>query len=114
MSVDRRELFKIIGAGLTAAELSAQHEHRTPTTRKGDYEPRVLNASQYATLQRLLEILLPQDETSPSARQAGVGMYIDTTLKYGDDTLRTFWIAGLAAVDEAARNKPKVVPADRD
>ena len=103
MPVDRRELFKIVGAGLVAQDTSAQHEHRTPTTKQGDYEPRVLSAEQYAILQRLLEVLLPADENSLSARDAGAGRYIDTTLKYADDKLRQTWTSGLSAIDQVAR-----------
>ena len=102
MSVDRRELFRIIGAGVVAGNASAQHEHKTLTTVPGDYEPRVLSREQYATLQRMLEVLLPADENSASARDAGVGMFLDTTLKYSDDRIKSTWVAGIAAFDAAA------------
>ena len=103
MSVDRRELFRIIGAGVVAGNAAAQHEHPTLTTKPGDYEPRVLSREQYLTLQRMLEVLLPADELSASARDAGVGMFLDTTLKYSDDRIRTTWLNGIAAVDLLAR-----------
>ena len=105
MSVDRRELFRIIGAGVVAGNASAQHEHRTPTTKQGEYEPRVLSREQYATLQRMLEILLPADDLSPSAKEAGVGMYIDTTLKHADDKVRAAWTAGLSGLDALSGGK---------
>ena len=95
MAVDRRDLIQILGMGAVVPAAVAQHEHRTPVHRVGDYEPRVLTKEDYATLGRLLDILLPSDESSPGAREAGVGMYIDTTLKYGDDLLRNTWISGL-------------------
>ena len=96
MSVDRRDLIRIVGAGMAGSATGlSQHEHRTPVHRVGDYEPRVLSREDYATLNRLLDILLPSDELGPGAREAGVAMYIDTTLKYGDDLLRNTWISGL-------------------
>ncbi|MBC7925704.1 MAG: gluconate 2-dehydrogenase subunit 3 family protein, partial [Bryobacteraceae bacterium] len=99
MSVDRRELFRIIGAGVVGSgAAAAQHQHPTPATPVGDYEPRVLSADAYRTLQRMLEVLLPADEHAPGAHEAGTARYIDTTLKYGDDNLRNLWIAGLKAV----------------
>ena len=105
MSVDRRELFTILGAGLVAQTASGQHEHKTPVTPRGsDYKPRVLSATQYETLQRLLDILLPADEISASAKDAGVGMYIDTTLQHGDDKLRASWKAGLDSMKEIANS----------
>ena len=104
MSVDRRELFTILGAGFVGQSASAQHEHKTPTTPQGDnYTPRVLSVAQYDTLQSMLEILLPEDETSPSARMAGVGMYIDTTLQHGDEKSRRAWRAGLDGVNQLAQ-----------
>src|SRR3954467_15336846 len=104
--VRRRELFTIIGAGMAgAATASGQHEHRTPATPVGAYAPRVLSAAQYETLGRVVELLLPADEHSDSAREAGVPRYIDTTLKYGDERLRTAWLAGLDAVDKLAQDQ---------
>jgi hypothetical protein len=102
MSVDRRELFRIIGASVVAGNASAQHEHKTLTTVPGSYEPRALSREQYATLQRMLEVLLPADENSASARDAGAGMFLDTTLKYSDDRIKATWMAGISAFDAAA------------
>ena len=104
MSIDRRELFNIIGAGVaTGAKVSAQHEHRTPAAPVGPYDPRVLSPAQYETLGRIVEILLPDDEHSVSAREAGVPMYIDTTLKYGNARLKNAWLSGLEAIDRLAQ-----------
>ena len=114
MPVDRRELFKIIGAGFVSSTASGQHEHRTPTSHVGDYEPRVFSKEQFAMLGRMLDILLPADSVAPSARQAGVGMYIDTTLKHGDDGMRATWTSGLAALDRLARDSGAKGFADLD
>lgn len=103
MSVDRRELFKIVGAGFVSHNALAQHEHRTPTSRLGNYKPRAFSSQQYAILGRMLEILLPADDSSPSAREAGVGMYLDTVLKHGDEAMRQSWISGIGAIDRLAR-----------
>lgn len=104
MSIDRRELFTIVGAGVaTGATASGQHEHRTPATPVGPYDPRALSAAQYQTLGRIVDILLPKDDHSVSAKEAGVPMYIDTTLKYGDDRLKNAWLSGLEAIDRLAQ-----------
>lgn len=104
MSIDRRELFTVIGAGVASgATASAQHEHRTPATPVGPYDPRLLSPAQYETLSRIVEILLPADEHSVSAKAAGVPMYIDTTLKYGDERLKNAWLSGLDAIDRLAQ-----------
>jgi hypothetical protein len=49
----------------------------------------------------MLEVLLPADVNSASARDAGTGMFLDTTLKYGDDRIKSAWAAGIAAFDAA-------------
>ncbi len=84
MSVARRDLFKIFGAGLATQAVQA--------------ESRTLAPGQYDTLERMLDILLPTDEISPGARDAGVARYIDMTLKYADEKLRSVWISGLEAM----------------
>jgi hypothetical protein len=62
------------------------------------YTPRALSAGRYATLERMLEILLPADESSVSAREAGVAQYLDTVLFHGDERSRAGWAAGIDAV----------------
>ena len=84
--MQRRELFPILGAAVAAAA-------------PAEYKPRALSASQYATLDRILDLLLPADVASPGAKEAGVAMYIDTTLTHGDAAMRQVWIAGLQAFE---------------
>ncbi|MDZ4800917.1 MAG: gluconate 2-dehydrogenase subunit 3 family protein [Bryobacteraceae bacterium] len=110
MSVDRRELFQIIGAGVaSSAAASAQHQHApgaAPVPASPAYAPRALTPAEYASLQRLLEVLLPADEASPSARDAGVARFIDTTLHFGDERTRALWKSGLEAIDRDSGNRP--------
>jgi hypothetical protein len=104
MSVDRRELFRIIGAGVVAVPaLPAQHTH-APSTQAPTavYTPRALTPEQYSALGQFLEVLLPADDISPSAREAGVAAYIDTTLHYADEPTRTVWKSGIDAVGREA------------
>lgn len=64
--------------------------------------PKVLSASQFATLEALVETIIPADDRSPGARQARVADYIDLLLSESDDQLTLQWIGGLAALDELA------------
>ena len=76
--MDRRELFKILGAGLAANRLAAQH-HDPDSSEPVDiasYQPRFLSPIQYQTVDRLCELLIPADEMGPGAHQAGVPFYI--------------------------------------
>jgi hypothetical protein len=103
--IERRELFKVLGATLLAAhQASAQHDHGPPVAVNiDDYAPRFFSAEQYRTIDRLTDIIIPSDDQSPGAHGAGVRFYIDTVLHYADAGTQQKWLRGLAAVDESAR-----------
>jgi hypothetical protein len=60
---------------------------------------KALTAQQYATLEALVEAIIPTDERSPGAKQARVADYIDLLLSEADDARRQQWTDGLAALD---------------
>ncbi len=64
--------------------------------------PKALSASQFATLEALVETIIPTDDRSPGAKQARVADYIDLLLSESDDQITLQWIGGLAALDEHA------------
>jgi hypothetical protein len=62
----------------------------------------VLTASQYATVEALVEAIIPADERSPGAKEARVADYIDLLLAEAQPPLRAQWLAGLSALDAEA------------
>jgi len=102
-TLDRRELFRILGAGLAARHASAQHHEpaSAPTLDIASYQPRFFSPGQYQAVDRLCEIIIPADDMGPGAHQAGVPFYIDTVLHYtaGEQQL---WLQGLEEVARAA------------
>lgn len=65
--------------------------------------PRVLSPSRYATLETLVEAIIPADERSPGAKEARVADYIDLLLSESpDEAVRQTWLEGLAALDAEA------------
>jgi hypothetical protein len=82
----RRDSLKIIGAiGTTCAfpfaanDLYGQHQHGTPTQvqpPRGPYHPKFFTPTEYETLSRLADLIIPPTET-PGAVAAGVPEYID-------------------------------------
>src|SRR5258706_7892366 len=60
---------------------------------------RVLTPAQYATVEHLVEAIIPTDERSPGAKDARVADYMDLLLAEADEGLRKDWLAGLAALD---------------
>jgi len=66
---------------------------------------KVLSASQFATLEVLVDAIIPTDDRSPGAKQARVADYIDLLLSEVDRELTLQWIGGLAALDAEAMSK---------
>jgi hypothetical protein len=64
--------------------------------------PKVLTPAQFATLETLVEAIIPADDRSPGAREARVADYIDLLLSESDPELSLQWIGGLAALDADA------------
>jgi hypothetical protein len=62
--------------------------------------PRVLSAVQYATLEALVETIIPAERRWAGAKQARVADYIDLLLVESDDATRLLWFCGLAELDE--------------
>jgi hypothetical protein len=64
--------------------------------------PKVLSSSQFATLEALVEAIIPADDRSPGAKEARVADYIDLLLSESDSQVTLQWIGGLAALDTQA------------
>jgi hypothetical protein len=102
-ALDRRELFRVLGAGLAARHASAQHHEpgSAPPLDTASYQPRVFSRPRYGTVDRLCELIIPADDMGPGAHQAGVPFYIDTVLHYTPGEQQA-WLHGLDGVEHAA------------
>src|SRR5262245_65607087 len=108
--VTRRDALKAVGTGVGAAALlpwlsdhglvafaQIQETQAAPN-------PKALSAAQFATLETLVDAIIPTDERSPGAKQARVADYIDLLLVEAEPELTLAWLGGLAALDaDAAR-----------
>jgi hypothetical protein len=107
VAIERRNLIKILGAGLGARATGIsqqQHRHASPTGPvAANYTPRALTAAEYRVVDILADLILPTDETSPGAHDAGVARYIDIVLLYGDVATLASWQIGVKAVNDAAK-----------
>jgi hypothetical protein len=61
--------------------------------------PKFLSASQYQTLETLVEAIIPADDRSPGAKAARVADYVDLWLSEADPEVALQWSGGLALVD---------------
>ena len=93
----RREIFRILGGGL-AAEVLLKGAPKS-------YTPRFLSPSEYQIVDILCALLLPADEDSPGASEAGVPWFLDTILLYATQDQQQTWRNGIASIDQLARNR---------
>jgi gluconate 2-dehydrogenase gamma chain len=105
----RRDLLAKVAAGAAlVASADAQHVHESVAAQKaatkGPYKPKALTAHEYATLQRLSDLIIPADEHSPGALAAGSADFIDWLCNASDE-MRDIWTGGLMWLDEAMKDK---------
>jgi hypothetical protein len=105
--VTRRTALKALGATAFLPWLSEEGlaEFAAIQAKKSPPRLKVLTAAQYATVETLVEALIPADERSPGAREARVADYIDLLLSEAGAPLRQQWLAGLAALDAEASKR---------
>ena len=109
----RRAALKAVGAGVGTAALlpllsdngviafaQIQETHVAPN-------PKALSASQFETLETLVEAIIPTDDRSPGAKEARVADYIDLLLTETEPEITLQWLGGLSALDMMAMTRFK-------
>src|SRR3954463_282889 len=109
LQFSRRDLLARLAAGAgIVATAEAQHVHETmaqeKTAQKGPYKPKALTAHEYATLQRLSDLIIPADEHSPGALAANAADFIDFLCNASEE-MRDIYPGGLMWVDEAIKDR---------
>jgi hypothetical protein len=94
-----------MGADVLSAQ-DAQHVHQAVSQDKaaGPYKPKSLTAHEYATLRKLADFVVPADEHSKGALEAGSADFIDFLCSVSDD-MRDIYTGGLGWLDEAMRHR---------
>src|SRR5437899_4222225 len=111
MDVTRRSLIQILSAAPAIAEAEAQaqtHEHAAPAAaapKPAAYQRKVVDDRQWRTIRVLCDLIIPADERSPSATQAGVPEFIDDWLDFrtredGSDLFAAQILGGVMWVDQ--------------
>ncbi len=112
MTETRRHALKMLGTvGLTCAfpfsgdELYGQHVHVTlaQASSSGPYAPTFFTPSEYATLARLTDVIIPPT-TTPGASAAGVPEYIDRVVSLNAEH-QPLMRAGLAWLERQAKDR---------
>lgn len=112
--LSRRALLQSIGASLTlsaagAGVLSAQdagHVHHMVAEARatGDYKPKCFTEHEYATLRRLAELIMPPDEHSKGALDAGAPEFIDL-LASNNSELAAIYTGGMGWLDQQMKHR---------
>lgn len=104
-SISRRDLLKAMSvapaAGLVplapvVTALAARGERGDPS---GPYAPKVFNPHEWMTVHVLSDLIVPADERTGSATQAGVPAFIDDWLNLKGGLLKTEVLGGLTWID---------------
>jgi predicted Fe-Mo cluster-binding NifX family protein len=107
---DRREVIRALAAGLmTLGSMdadAAQHVHAATGAEKakGPYKAKELQPHEYKTVERLALLIVPADEVSGSAVDAGAPEFIDT-LASQNRRLADIFHGGLAWLDAEMRQR---------
>jgi gluconate 2-dehydrogenase gamma chain len=122
--MSRRDALQRLALAIAAAgaidALDAREAHaaaaQAAAAAGGRYLPKALSAHEFATLERLTDLIIPADD-KPGALQADVAPWIDTLLHVNAD-LKTKYSTGLAWLDTAmvasgSRNFVTATPAQQ-
>ena len=116
-TLSRRRALKILGVGAGAAGAMsiyenptfAQHHHAAQgakTHAKAQSEkPRFFTPAEMATITAMTALIIPADNHSPGAKEAGVPAFIDLMVSTSPEDVRKAWRDGLASVDKFSQGK---------
>jgi gluconate 2-dehydrogenase gamma chain len=103
--VSRRDLFQIVGAvPAMAAAAAGSGLAQKRETHQGAYQRKIFDDHDWQTVRVLCDMIVPADERSGSATQAGVPEFLDDWLNFrkeqdGNDDLAAQILGGLAWLD---------------
>lgn len=116
MDTNRRTVLRILGAApavaaftWTEAEAEQAHKHAQAAQAKAQntatpYKPKFFNAHEWATIGMLADMIIPKDERSGSATDAGVPEFIDFMMM-DQQNRQTAMRGGLAWLDRECVNR---------
>ena len=110
LEFSRRDLLAKLAAGASiVAAADAQHVHESVAAAEDraegpPYKPKALTAHEYATLQRLSDLIIPADEHSPGALAAAAADFIDFLCNASEE-MRDIYTGGILWLDEAMKDR---------
>lgn len=103
-ALNRRDLLKLLGVTGGVTGLALQLPAAVPGA------PLFFTREQFALLDHLTELIIPTDDHSPGAHDAGVAVYIDRTVAEAFlPENKSSWQNGLKAIDNLSRQMHQCV-----
>ena len=109
---DRRTVLELLAKAAVASQFPGfsrwvfgqQHDHgdAVPPARVAHYQPSYFSPSEYATIEVLTALIIPNDE-SPGAQEAGVSEFIDFMAAHGEKQIQLPLRDGLRWLDSVAK-----------
>jgi gluconate 2-dehydrogenase gamma chain len=109
-TTSRRDLLRNVALAATLGGLNAeaaQHVHQAAADEKatnGAYKAKLLNAHEFKTMQKLADMIIPADEHSKGALDAGAVEFIDLLCSQNPE-LATIYTGGIAWLDGAMQKR---------
>jgi gluconate 2-dehydrogenase subunit 3-like protein len=105
-ALGRLALASMAGAiSFTPSEVATAVRTIRDEAQAAQYKPKFFTAHEYATVGILADLVIPRDERSGSATDAGVPQFMDFIMTDGNDQRRMAMRGGLAWLDREARNR---------
>jgi hypothetical protein len=102
--MERRLLLKLIAAGFLPGAAS-QPGLVSIATGATAYQPQYFSTAEMGVLDRLTELIIPEDDHSPGAHAAELNVYIDVVVSEASDDVKQRWRKGLAAAAEETNRR---------
>jgi len=111
-TISRRTALKILGVGVGVASapgVLAQHPH--PHTGVEMVAPtdgktlRFFTSAEMTAIVLITDLIIPSDEQSPGAKDAGVPAFIDLMVSESSVETKNLWRNGLAAIDKLCKKE---------
>jgi len=114
-TISRRTALKILGVGVGVASASnvfAQHPHPhtgvemvSPIDGETRSQLRFFTGAEMMSIVLMTDLIIPSDEHSPGAKDAGVPAFIDLMVSESSVETKNLWRKGLAAIDELCQKE---------
>lgn len=114
-TISRRTALKILGVGVgvaSAPNVFAQHPHPhtgvemvSPIDGETRSQLRFFTGAEMMSIVLMTDLIIPSDEHSPGAKDAGVPAFIDLMVSESSVETKNLWRKGLAAIDELCKKE---------